>query len=119
MTSSLLTFLVAYSTGFILIYNLVRVLTNKDYSGTALMIGGGGGGGGDKSGGGSAPAMPAPPPPAAPPPTEDAEVVRQKAEGERRRAAAAKGYSSTDLTNGVFAGGNSEDVKKPTLLGGA
>lgn len=115
MIYSALLSITLYATGAMIAYSLWHTIKNKNYAQMKLVAGGGGGGGGK----GEAPQQPAPPPPPPPPPTEDAEVVRQKGEQERRRAAAAKGYSATDLTNGVFASGNSTDVKKPTLLGGS
>lgn len=115
MDYSTLTSLLFYGMGISVMMSLLHVLSTKRFKASFLAANGMGGGG--AKGGGEAPAAPAPPPPP-PAPTEDAEVVRQRAESERRRVAAAKGYSATDLTNGVFAGGNSEDVKKPTLLGG-
>ena len=114
MMNHFLTTLVFYSTGFTLLWSLLSIVRHKQYGLVLRTMGGGGGGKG-----GSAPSQPPPPPPPPPAPTEDAEVVRQRAEQERRRAAAAKGYDSTDITNGIFASGNSTDVpKKPTLLGG-
>lgn len=110
---NLITFTVLYMTLAVVSFNIMRILWRKDFKKAQLTLGGGGGGG--KM---DAPAAPPPPPPPPPAPTEDAEVVRQKAESERRRAAGAKGYSASDVTNGVFAGGNQQDVPKPTLLGG-
>jgi hypothetical protein len=113
----LITAILFYSTMVSVAYRLIHTIKYNNYR-TVMLTAGGGGGGGGKEGQQQAPQQPAPPPPAAPPPTEDAEVVRQRAEQERRRAAGAKGYGSTDITQGIFSNGDT-DVKKPTLLGGS
>ncbi len=111
MTIDLLTFLVFYTTMMVVGINLISIITRKDYKNAMRTFGGGGGK--------SAPPPQAPPAPP-PPPGEDAEVVRQRGEATRRRLAGQRGFSSTDITSGVFVGGISEDIKKakPTLLGG-
>jgi hypothetical protein len=107
----LITAILFYSTMVSVAYRLIHTIKYNNYR-TVMLTAGGGGGGGGKEGQQQAPQQPAPPP------TEDAEVVRQRAEQERRRAAGAKGYGSTDITQGIFSNGDT-DVKKPTLLGGS